>query len=80
MRTATAATHYRFQRRIERGRQRASARPALLEEVKGHALRGLGTDARKGAEGVEELAVNAFETDGLVGEDEGDVVGGDEDV
>jgi hypothetical protein len=31
-------------------------------------------------EGVEEEAVHAFEADGLMGEDEWDVVGGDEDV
>ena len=52
----TAATYNRLQRGIERSGQRTSARPALLKEVEGHALGGLGTDPWKCAQGVDELS------------------------
>jgi len=39
-----------LKRRIERLRERARSWPALLQQVKRHALRGLRSDSRQGAQ------------------------------
>src|SRR2546422_122942 len=52
---AAAATHNRLQGGLQRAGQSVRSRSAFLQEMKRHALRRFGSDARQGTQRVDEL-------------------------